>query len=133
MDLICSLKVNWLFLLLLGVLTLESVSNMVRRKTNLRLHPKKRTDERNKSKQKSNLKKYIFDIDQVLNESVTRTNWNNRRYSEPKSVPRKHVSKPLKSPCKRTFSEKKRSRIFDSGGRSPSTKKFRFSRKTPLA
>ena len=74
MDLKCSLKVNWLFLLLLGVLTLESVSNMVRRKTNLRLHPKKRTEERNKSKQKSNLKKYILDIDQVLNESVTRTN-----------------------------------------------------------
>ena len=105
---------------------------MARRKTKLTLNPKKRKDERKKSKQKINCKKYIIDAEQLLNETVTRTYWTNRRHHVPMSVPKKHVSKPLKSPCKRTFSEKKRSRIFDSGGRSPSTKKFRISRNTPL-
>ena len=105
---------------------------MARRNTKLTLNRKKRKDERKKSKQKFNCKKYIIDAEQLLNETVTRTYWTNRRHLVPMSVPKKHVSKPLKSPCKRTFSEKKRNRIFDSGGRSPSSKKFRISRNTPL-
>ena len=109
---------------------------MTRRKSKLKLNPKKRTHERVKRKSstfKSATNKHMLDIDQILNETVKKTTfWTKKRHQISKSVPRRRAPVLVKSPYKRTYSEKKRSRVYDSGGRSPFPKKFRLGKKTPL-